>query len=80
MVVPGHINLDKIGEAVKAGVRLAGGNPAGIPDHRRFATAFATEPSGRSIPWAAGELIADAVEVMAVAHAFDGSGFRTQLR
>ena len=34
-LIPGHIHLDKIVEAVKAGVRLAGGTPLGVFYHRR---------------------------------------------
>ena len=34
-IVPGHMNLDKITEAVKAGVRMAGGTPIDVPRHRR---------------------------------------------
>ena len=34
-IVPGHMNLDKIAEAVKAGIRAAGGTPVEFPRHRR---------------------------------------------
>ena len=35
-IVPGHMNLDKIVEAVKMGVAMAGGTPSSIPGHRRL--------------------------------------------
>ena len=35
-IVPGHMNLDKIVEAVKMGVAMAGGAPMSIPGHRRL--------------------------------------------
>ena len=74
MIVPGHINLDKIGEAVKAGVRLAGGTPL---EFQTIAVCdgIAMNHLGMKYSLGSRELIADAVEVMAVAHAFDGLVF-----
>jgi dihydroxy-acid dehydratase len=73
-IIPGHINLDKISEAVKAGVRLAGGTPIefntiGVCD------GIAMNHLGMKYSLGSRELIADSVEVMAVAHAFDALVF-----
>ena len=69
-IIPGHIHLDKITEAVKAGVYMAGGTPIefgtiGICD------GIAMNHVGMKYSLASRELIADSIEVMAVAHAFD---------
>ncbi len=70
-IVPGHINLDKIGEAVKAGVRLAGGTP--LEFHTiAVCDGIAMNHLGMKYSLGSRELIADAVEIMATAHAFDG--------
>lgn len=73
-IVPGHINLDKIAEAVKAGVRLAGGTPMefqtiGVCD------GIAMNHIGMKYSLGSRELIADSVEIMATAHAFDALVF-----
>ncbi|MDI3281372.1 MAG: dihydroxy-acid dehydratase [Bacillota bacterium] len=70
-IIPGHIHLDKIAEAVKAGVYLAGGTPVefgviGICD------GIAMGHEGMHYSLASSELIADSVESMARAHGFDG--------
>ncbi|WHE07217.1 dihydroxy-acid dehydratase [Thermoanaerobacterium thermosaccharolyticum] len=70
-IIPGHINLDKIADAVKAGVRLAGGTPIefstiGVCD------GIAMNHKGMKYSLASRELIADSVETMAMAHGFDG--------
>ncbi len=70
-IIPGHIHLDKIAEAVKAGIRLAGGTPVefstiGVCD------GIAMNHMGMRYSLASRELIADSVEVMAMAHPFDG--------
>ncbi len=70
-IIPGHIHLDKIGEAVKAGIRLAGGTPIefgviGVCD------GIAMHHEGMKYSLASRELIADSIEVMAMAHPFDG--------
>jgi dihydroxy-acid dehydratase len=70
-IIPGHIDLDKIGEAVKAGIRLAGGTPIefstiGVCD------GIAMNHQGMRYSLASRELIADSVEIMAMAHPFDG--------
>jgi dihydroxy-acid dehydratase len=70
-IVPGHVHLDKVGQAVKAGVRMAGGTPLefnviGVCD----GIAMGHPGMRHSLP--SRELIADSVEVMATAHALDG--------
>lgn len=73
-IVPGHINLDKIAEAVKAGVRMMGGVPLefqtiGVCD------GIAMNHIGMKYSLGSRELIADSVEIMATAHAFDALVF-----
>jgi dihydroxy-acid dehydratase len=70
-VIPGHIHLDKLAEAVKAGIRLAGGvpfefNTIGICD------GIAMGHAGMNYSLPSRELIADTIEVMIQAHRFDG--------
>jgi len=70
-LVPGHIHLDKIAEAVKAGIRIAGGTPLefgiiGVCD------GIAMGHEGMRFSLASREVIADSVEIMAAAHALDG--------
>jgi dihydroxy-acid dehydratase len=70
-IIPGHIHLDKIAEAVKAGIRIAGGTPIefstiGVCD------GIAMNHQGMRYSLASRELIADSVEIMAMAHPFDG--------
>ncbi|WP_028575234.1 dihydroxy-acid dehydratase [Desulfonatronovibrio hydrogenovorans] len=70
-IVPGHINLDKISAAVKAGVRMAGGTPLefstiGVCD------GLAMNHQGMRFSLPSRELIADSIEIMATAHPFDG--------
>ncbi len=73
-IIPGHINLDKIAEAVKAGVRLAGGTPMefqtiGVCD------GIAMNHIGMKYSLGSREIIADSIEIMAIAHAFDALVF-----
>ena len=70
-IVPGHIHLDKITEAVKAGVRLAGGTPIMVPAIG-VCDGIAMGHLGMKYSLPSRELIADSVETMAQAHAFDG--------
>ena len=70
-IIPGHIHLDKIVEAVRAGVYMAGGTPMvfgtiGICD------GIAMNHEGMKYSLASRELIADSIEVTAMGHAFDG--------
>ncbi len=69
-VIPGHVHLDRITDAVKAGIYMAGGTPVefggiGVCD------GLAMNHIGMKYSLASRELIADSVEVMAVAHALD---------
>ncbi|MEG0075028.1 MAG: dihydroxy-acid dehydratase [Eubacterium sp.] len=70
-VVPGHINLDKITEAVKAGVRLAGGTPLEFPAIA-VCDGIAMGHQGMKYSLVTRDLIADSTEAMVMAHAFDG--------
>ena len=69
-VVPGHMYLDKIAEAVKAGVRLAGGVPLEFPAIA-VCDGIAMGHIGMKYSLCTRELIADSTEAMAIAHAFD---------
>ena len=70
-VIPGHIHLDTIVRAVKDGIRMAGGTPVefstiGVCD------GIAMNHVGMKYSLASRELIADSIESVAIAHAFDG--------
>ena len=73
-IIPGHVHLRQICEAVKAGVRLAGGTPIEFPAIG-VCDGIAMGHTGMKYSLASRELIADSVEVMALAHAFDGLVF-----
>ena len=69
-IIPGHIHLDRIVEAVKAGVYMAGGTPMvfgtiGVCD------GIAMNHAGMKYSLASREVIADSIEITATAHAFD---------
>ncbi|WP_099204888.1 dihydroxy-acid dehydratase [Scatolibacter rhodanostii] len=70
-VVPGHIHLDKIAEAVKAGVRIAGGTPILVPSIG-VCDGIAMGHIGMKYSLPSRELIADSVETMTRSHGFDG--------
>ena len=70
-IVPGHIHLDRIAEAVKAGVRMAGGTPIMVPAIG-VCDGIAMGHIGMKYSLPSRELIADSVETMAEAHQFDG--------
>lgn len=70
-IVPGHIHLDKLTEAVKAGVRLAGGTPVTVPSIG-VCDGIAMGHDGMHYSLPSRELIADSVETMITAHMFDG--------
>ena len=77
--IPGHIHLDKITQAAKAGVRLAGGTPLefgviGVCD------GLAMHHAGMKYSLPSRELIADSIEIMATAHPVDGLDPGGQLR
>lgn len=70
-IIPGHMNLDKVVQAVKDGVRMAGGVPVvfgtiGVCD------GIAMNHTGMSYSLPSRQIIADSVELVAKAHAFDG--------
>lgn len=69
-VVPGHIHLDRIAEAVKAGVRLAGGTPMEFPAIG-VCDGLAMNHEGMHYSLPSREIIADSIEIMACAHPFD---------
>ena len=70
-IVPGHVHLDKIAEAVKAGIRMAGGTPIEVPAIG-VCDGIAMGHIGMKYSLPSRELIADSVETMAQAHQFDG--------
>lgn len=70
-IIPGHIHLDKIADAVKAGIRMAGGTPfqattIGVCD------GIAMNHAGMRYSLTSREVIADSVECVVQGHAFDG--------
>ena len=73
-IIPGHINLDKIVEAVKKGVLMAGGTPLVFPTIG-VCDGIAMGHKGMKYSLVTRELIADSVECMANAHAFDALVF-----
>ncbi len=70
-IVPGHMNLDKISEAVKAGIRAAGGTPVEFPAIA-VCDGIAMGHVGMKYSLVTRDLIADSTEAMAMAHQFDG--------
>jgi len=70
-IVPGHMNLDKIAEAVKAGVRAAGGTPIEFPAIA-VCDGIAMGHVGMKYSLVTRDLIADSTEAMVMAHQFDG--------
>ena len=70
-IVPGHMDLDKIVEAVKDGVRAAGGTPVVFPAIA-VCDGIAMGHVGMKYSLVTRELIADSTEAMALAHQFDG--------
>ncbi|APC09468.1 dihydroxy-acid dehydratase [Neomoorella thermoacetica] len=73
-LIPGHIHLNTLVEAVKAGVRLAGGTPLEFPTIG-VCDGLAMNHVGMKYSLASRELIADMIEVMAMAHPFDALVF-----
>ena len=69
-IVPGHMGLDKIAEAVKAGIRAAGGTPVMFPAIA-VCDGIAMGHIGMKYPLVTRDLIADSTEAMALAHQFD---------
>jgi dihydroxy-acid dehydratase len=70
-IVPGHNHLNIICDAVKAGVRIAGGTPIEVPSIG-VCDGIAMGHTGMKYSLASREIIADSIEIMASAHAFDG--------
>ncbi|MBR1820576.1 MAG: dihydroxy-acid dehydratase [Clostridia bacterium] len=70
-IVPGHMHLDKIADAVKAGVRAAGGTPVMFPAIA-VCDGIAMGHIGMKYSLVTRDLIADSTEAMAIAHQFDG--------
>ena len=70
-IVPGHMNLDKITEAVKLGVAMAGGMPVVFPAIA-VCDGIAMGHIGMKYSLVTRDLIADSTECMAKAHGFDG--------
>ncbi len=73
-IIPGHIHLNRIVDAVKAGVRQAGGNPVSFPVIG-VCDGIAMGHTGMKYSLASRELIADSIEIMATAHPFDALVF-----
>ena len=69
-IVPGHMNIDKIVEAVKTGVSMAGGTPIVFPAIA-VCDGIAMGHQGMKYSLVTRDLIADSTEAMAMAHAFD---------
>ena len=69
-IIPGHIELDRIAEAVKAGVRMAGGTPIEFPAIG-VCDGIAMGHEGMKYSLVTRELIADSIECMTKAHQFD---------
>ena len=70
-IVPGHINLDKIAQAVKMGVAMAGGTPIMFPAIT-VCDGIAMGHTGMKYSLVTRDLIADSTEAMVKAHGFDG--------
>lgn len=70
-IVPGHMNLDKVVEAAKVGVAMAGGTPIVFPAIA-VCDGIAMGHNGMRYSLVTRDLIADSTEAMALAHAFDG--------
>lgn len=69
-IIPGHIHLRDVAEAVKAGIRTAGGTPAEFPVIG-VCDGIAMNHEGMKYSLASRELIADSIEIMVKAHQFD---------
>ena len=69
-IIPGHIELDRIADAVKAGIRMAGGTPVEFPAIG-VCDGIAMGHEGMKYSLVTRELIADSIECMAKAHQFD---------
>ena len=70
-IIPGHIHLDKVVDAVKAGIYAAGGTPV-VFNTIGVCDGIAMNHEGMKYSLPSRELIADSIEIMAMAHPFDG--------
>jgi len=73
-IIPGHVGMKRIVDAVKAGVREAGGNPVAFPAIG-VCDGIAMGHKGMKYSLCSREIIADSVEIMATAHPFDALVF-----
>jgi len=73
-IIPGHIHLHRIADAVKAGVRIAGGTPLEFPVIG-ICDGIAMNHEGMHYSLPSREIIADSIELVAMAHAFDALVF-----
>ena len=73
-IVPGHMNLDKLADAVKAGIRMAGGTPMEFPAIA-VCDGLAMNHEGMRFSLTSREVITDSIEIMATAHPFDALVF-----
>ena len=71
-IIPGHVHLGKIAEAVKAGIYAAGGTPVVVPAIG-VCDGIVMGHKGMHYSLASRELIADSVETLLTAHCFDGA-------
>lgn len=71
-IIPGHLHLDTVARAVKDGIRMAGGTPIEVPAIG-VCDGIAMNHMGMHYSLPSRELIADSVETLLVAHAFDGA-------
>ncbi|MHC1692738.1 MAG: dihydroxy-acid dehydratase [Sphaerochaetaceae bacterium] len=69
-IIPGHVHLQRIVDAVKAGIRMAGGTPIEFPVIG-VCDGIAMGHKGMKYSLASRELIADSIEIMVTAHPFD---------
>ncbi len=70
-IVPGHVHLDKVAEAVKAGIRMAGGVPFEV-NTIAICDGIAMNTPGMKYSLPSRELVADSIESVVEAHRFDG--------
>lgn len=73
-IIPGHVHLDKIAQAVADGIRMAGGTPVMMPTIG-VCDGIAMGHKGMKYSLASRELVADSVETIVTAHAFDAVAY-----
>ena len=72
-LMPGHVHLQPLCQAIKLGIAEAGGTPLEFPSIA-ICDGLATGHAGMRMPMVSRELIADSIELMITAHAFDAAG------